>query len=334
MGDKTPAPTSAPTNIWDVLKWFMCCCFFVLIILIILGNVLPRPKTSASAPSDPSAPGGASGPVKSPKKGFVYDLKINGSPNTLFNKQMTSLNLGWYYTWGSTGSPGLTLSLDFPPMIWGAPDASPAKLAALPTGYSNLLAFNEPDGNEPGAQSNIPVPQVLQLWQNLIALKVSNPNLRIGSVACAQDPLDTSYTPHDGSPPINTSYFDNLWSALTVKGWKPDFICLHWYAPPNATSFLNWIDNIHTKYQVPIWITEMCPADWKVGQPGQPTFERFTVADIQTFMDDVVAGMNSRPYVERYSWKTRPTTDVNMGNGALIALDGSLTPLGQHYATL
>jgi len=247
---------------------------------------------------------------------------------------MTSLNLGWYYTWGSTGSPGLTLSLDFPPMIWGAPDASPAKLAALPTGYSNLLAFNEPDGNEPGAQSNIPVPQVLQLWQNLIALKVSNPNLRIGSVACAQDPLDTSYTPHDGSPPINTSYFDNLWSALTVKGWKPDFICLHWYAPPNATSFLNWIDNIHTKYQVPIWITEMCPADWKVGQPGQPTFERFTVADIQTFMDDVVAGMNSRPYVERYSWKTRPTTDVNMGNGALIALDGSLTPLGQHYATL
>ena len=78
----------------------------------------------------------------------------------------------------------------------------------------------------------------------------------------------------------------------------------------------------------------MCPADWSVGKPGGPAFESFSTAEIQTFMDAVVAGMNSRSYVERYSWKTRPTTDVNMGNGALIALDGTLTPLGRHYASL
>jgi hypothetical protein len=244
---------------------------------------------------------------------------------------MNSLNLGWYYTWGSTGSPGLTLTLDFPPMIWGAPDATPEKLAALPTGYSNILAFNEPDGNQPGAQSNISVPQVLQLWQNFMTLKSSKPNLRIGSVACSQNPLATSYTPNDGSPPITTSYFDNLWAALTVKGWTPDFICLHWYAPPDAAGFLAWIDNIHTKYNKPIWITEMCVADWSA---TVSTPEKYTTSDIQTFMDTVVAGMNSRSYVERYCWKTRPTTDVNMGNGSLIALDGSLTALGEHYASL
>ena len=349
-----PLPPS-PTNFWDILKWIVICSFVILIIIIILANVLPPQKDgttpsgttpsgttpsgttpsgttpSGTTPSGTTPSGTTPAQVKSLKKGFVYDLKINGSVNPLFNTQMNSLNLGWYYTWGSAGSPGLTLSLDFPPMIWGAPDATPANLAALPTGYSNLLAFNEPDGNQPGAQSNIPVPQVLQLWQNFMTLKSTNSNLRIGSVACSQNPLATSYTPNDGSPPISTSYFDNLWAALTVNWWTPDFICLHWYAPPDAAGFLAWIDNIWQKYNKPIWITEMCVADWSA---TSSTPEKYTTAEIQTFMDTVVAGMNSRSYVERYCWKTRPTTDVNMGNGALIALDGTLTPLGQHYATL
>ena len=51
-------------------------------------------------------------------------------------------------------------------------------------------------------------------------------------------------------------------------------------------------------------------------------------------MDEVVAGMYARPHVERFAWKNRPPSDVNMGNGALIAADGSLTPLGLHYASL
>jgi Glycosyl hydrolase catalytic core len=273
----------------------------------------------------------APAPTGSSKKGFVYDLKINGAPNTQFNTQMQSLNLGWYYTWGLTGSPGL--NLPFTPMVWGAPDA--AKLNQIPSGSKELLAFNEPDGNQPGAQSNISIETIVSLWPQLKAT-----GLRIGSVAAYTSPLATSYTAPDAPPPAaqpsipTTSYFDSLWTALTNAGMQPDFIALHWYAPPDAAGFLKWIDDIYAKYQKPIWITEMCVADWQAGKPGQPAFERFTVEQIQTFMDAVVAGMNSRSYVERFCWKTRPTTDVNLGNGALIALDGTLTPLGQHYATL
>ena len=293
----------------------------------------PAPTTSqaASGAAEPTTAVGPALPTSvpaslptpsNPKKGFVYDLKINGAPNAQFNTQMQSLNLGWYYTWGLAGSPGLNLK--FSPMVWGAPDAQ--KLSQIPAGSSELLAFNEPDGNQPGAQSNIRVQDVVSLWPTL-----KNTGLRIGSVAASQNPMATSYKPNDGSATLTTSYFDALWTALSAAGNTPDFIALHWYAPPDANGFLAWLDSIYAKYQKPLWITEMCVADWKA---TATTPEKFTTAQIQTFMDAVVAGMNSRSYVERYCWKTRPTTDYNMGNGALIALDGSLTPLGQHYATL
>lgn len=297
----------------------------------------PAPGPSAFSPSTNFAPAPAPAPAAggNPKKGFVYDLKINGSTNTQFNQQMQSLNLGWYYTWGLTGSPGLNLK--FTPMCWGAPDA--AKLSQIPAGSTELLAFNEPDGNNQGAQSNMSIDQIVQLWPSLKAT-----GLRIGSIAAYTSPLEPSYTEPPGPPEpgrlppaqgsLTTSYFDALWTALSQAGMTPDFIALHWYAPPNAAGFLKWIDDIYAKYQKPIWITEMCPADWSVGKPGGPAFESFSTTEVQTFMDAVVAGMNSRSYVERFSWKTRPTTDVNMGNGALIALDGTLTPLGQHYASL
>ena len=269
-----------------------------------------------TASPEPTGTTGTTGTVS--KKGFVYDLK----GNTLFNQQMQSLNLGWYYTWGLAGSPGLNLK--FTPMVWGAPDAQ--KLSQIPAGSTELLAFNEPDGNQPGAQSNISIQDVVTLWPLLKAT-----GLRIGSVAASQNPLATSYTPNDGSPPLTTSYFDALWTQLTKAGMQPDFIALHWYAPPDATGFLNWIDSIYNKYKKPIWITEMCVADW-TATTVHP--EKFTTAQIQTFMDQVVTGMKQRTYVERFTWKTRPVADMNMGNGSLIANDGTLTALGQHYASL
>lgn len=368
-------PVPAPTSSWKAgLGGFFVGAIILLVLIIILANVLPTPAPPGPMMSPAPAPGPASGTVPppppppsgppsgtpspvggasyssssgtppagqaNPKKGFVYDLKINGAPNTQFNQQMQSLNLGWYYTWGLLGSPGLNLK--FTPMCWGAPDA--AKLSQIPAGSTELLAFNEPDGNNKGAQSNMSVDQIVQLWPSLRAT-----GLRLGSIVAYTNPLSTSYTMPEGPPPgseavdgrlppaqtsLTTSYFDAAWTALSQANMTPDFIALHWYAPPNAAGFLKWIDDIYAKYQKPIWITEMCPADWQAGKPGQPAFERYTVAEIQQFMQDVVTGMYSRSYVERFSWKTRPTSDINMGNGGLIADDGTLTPLGQFYATL
>jgi hypothetical protein len=216
-------------------------------------------------------------------------------------------------------------------MVWGAPDAN--KLSTIPDGSTELLAFNEPDGDVPGAQANITIQNVITLWPMLKAT-----GLRIGSVAASQDPLDTSYSSTETPPKqYPSSYFDQLWTGLQNIGYTPDFIALHWYAGLDnkggggGTDFLTWIDNIYAKYKKPIWITEMCVADWDATASNP---EKYTTQQIQAFMTQVVAGMNQRPYVERFSWKTRPVSDINMGNGALIANDGSLTQLGQYYATL
>ena len=82
------------------------------------------------------------------KKGFVYDRT---QPSVFKN-----LDVGWYYTWGLQGSVGV--DRPFTPMIWGAPDAH--KLSQIPAGSTEILAFNEPDGNQAGAQSNISIKNV------------------------------------------------------------------------------------------------------------------------------------------------------------------------------
>lgn len=236
------------------------------------------------------------------KKGFVY---CNSSQGPFSN-----VNAGWYYTWGLQGV--YNFDLKFTPMVWGP--AGLSRLDQIVHGATELLAFNEPDGSQ---QSNVSAQQTIALWHQLKA-KATAMGARLGSVATAQNPLAPN------------SYFDEVWNALNPID-RPDFICLHWYAPPNADHFLTWLDDIFTKYQKPIWVTEMCVADWKA-TPGTP--ERFSTEQIQQFMDQVVAGMYQRNYVERFTWKTRPPTDVNMGNGSLIACDGTLTPLGEHYRSL
>jgi hypothetical protein len=106
---------------------------------------------------------------------------------------------------------------------------------------------------------------------------------------------------------------------------KVDFICVHWYAPPNATSFLKEIDAIHAKYGKPIWVTEFAPADWSGKFPGG-----FAPNLVEEFMKEACAGLDARiDYVERSAWKTRATSDAHMGTSALFNDDGTLTALGQ-----
>lgn len=251
------------------------------------------------------------------KKGFVYSLKA--TDNATYNNIFNSLNLGWYYTWGLQGSQGL--NIPFTPMLWSIKNID--KLNTIPPSSSEILGFNEPDAIN---QSNINMSDVILNWS-----KLKNTGLRIGSVATAQNVLSTSYTPNDGTPVINTSYFDNVWTQLSNQNMTPDFVALHWYAPPNSIHFLQLLDNIYAKYQKPLWITEMCVADWNATTSNP---EKYTKEQIQQFMGEAVKGMNSRDFVERYAWKTRPITDINMGNGALLDLNNNLTDLGKYYSSL
>jgi len=234
----------------------------------------------------------------SSKKGCVLGVS---DPHIVTKIQ--SVNPKWYYTWDVSPVPGLE-SLPFTPMVWGSKSIS--KLAGVETTPAPVvLGFNEPDG---AAQSNLTPSHALSLWS-----QVTNLGTKIGSPASA------------GNPSTQGSWLEQFMDGAP----KVDFICVHWYAPPNSASFLSEIDAIHAKYQKPIWVTEFAVADWSGKFPGG-----FGVSLVETFMKEACAGLDARDYVERYTWKTRTTEDTNMGTSALFNDDGSLTALGHVYASI
>jgi hypothetical protein len=226
------------------------------------------------------------------KKGAVISLS-----DPLVAQKIASLNPQWYYTWSSKNVPGL--QIPYVPMAWGK-SYTPSTLPDAP-----LLGFNEPDG---AAQSNLTPQQAISLWPVVTGI-----GKRIGSPATAANPAKAG------------SWLEQF----VALGGTFDFVCVHWYAPPNAVSFLAQIDAIWAKFQKPIWVTEFAVADWSGkftgGYPNQ---------FVESFMKDACAGLDARPYVERYTWKTRSTSDVVMGTSALFMDDGTLTTLGTIYAAL
>jgi len=103
--------------------------------------------------------------------------------------------------------------------------------------------------------------------------------------------------------------------SQTANPVFPSIIAIHWYGPPKAESFLNYIDGVWAKYNLPIWVTEYSCADWSATCCPNQHVAGFdwsypTAANMQTngtaqFMSATVAGMDQRPYVQRYSWKER-----------------------------
>ena len=230
----------------------------------------------------------------SSKKGCVLS-----STDPQIVSKVLSLNPTWYYTWGVAPIPGLE-SLPFTPMIWGSNSIS--KLSGQ---HPVVLGFNEPDGT---SQSNLSCSQALSLWP-----QVTQFGNRIGSPATA------------GNASSAGSWLEHFMSASP----QTDFVCVHWYAPPNSASFLNQIDAIHAKYNKPIWVTEFAVADWHGKYPGG-----YPVNLVEEFMKEACAGLDARDFVERYTWKTRATSDQNMGTSALFNDDGSLTALGTVYSSI
>jgi hypothetical protein len=112
---------------------------------------------------------------------------------------------------------------------------------------------------------------------------------------------------------------------------RVDFMTMHFYAAPNADSFLAKVKYLHDKYERPIWVTEYAVADWAATR-SRPS--RYSGLETRRFMKKTVAGMRAMPYVERFAWKTRAPFDPVMGASALYHTDGRLTATGRLYASL
>lgn len=243
----------------------------------------------------------------------VQALKGVGHAGTdaLALRQIKSLNLSWYYSWGSKYT--VTTTPSFVPMIRSAKAMEQGAIKYVTsqlgtTKTKHLLGFNEPDVR---SQANMTVDQAISLWPQLQAT-----GLRLGSPATAKP---------------SSLWLEEFMAKAKNRGLRVDFVTMHCYGWPNAQDFLNKITALHEKYGKPVWITEYAVADWSA-TATRPS--RYSRAQTNEFMRATVAGMRQMPFVERFAWKTRSISDPAMGSSALYNTDGTLTSTGRLYASL
>lgn len=259
----------------------------------------PRPKPATTKPA-------AAAPASRSSRKGVSVWSFNG-----VNQALTQSGATWYYTW-ATGHSGITTpsGVGFVPMIWGPGSVTTTNLAqAKNTGSKYLLGFNEPDMS---AQSNMTVEKALSLWPQL-----ESTGMALGSPAVATGGATAG------------GWLDRFMSGAASKGYRVDFITLHWYGgdfnSSNATSQLkSYLSAVYNRYHKTIWLTEYALIDFSNGTryPSQ--------AQQAAFVTSSIAMLDSLPYLARYAWFALPAADSGASTG-LFQSGPKATQVGKAY---
>jgi RNA polymerase sigma factor (sigma-70 family) len=215
----------------------------------------------------------------------------------------------WYYTWSATpgvaGPPGTA----FVPMIWGAADVTASTLSQVKQEGPYLLGFNEPDM---ASQSNMTPAQALSLWPQLMAT-----GMQLGSPAVADD----------GATP--GGWLDQFMSGATARGYRVNFITLHWYGSDFATGaavsqLQSYLQAVYARYHLPIWLTEFALANFG-GSPTTPTQQQQAA-----FLTAATEMLQRLPFVQRYAWFGLQATPTD-GSMGLFSSGPAATTVGRAF---
>ncbi|MFI5954477.1 glycoside hydrolase family protein [Cryptosporangium sp. NPDC051539] len=278
------------------------------------GTASARPRVSlgpkqagagASRSPHASATHGATHSVSS-KKGAALN------PFGAIRSSLADSGVSWYYDWdaspqGISAPPGV----HFVPMIWGTKSMNDETLAAVKQRGDTLLGFNEPDFE---SQSNMSPSEALDLWPRLEAT-----GMRLGSPAPAFGAAD------DGS------WFDQFMKGAKSRGYRVDFIALHWYGgdfeTENAVEQLQrYLQRTWDRWHKPIWLTEYALINFGNGAEVASPEQQSAFVTASTKM------MDGLSFVERYSWfKFSPPKEGGQAGTTLYNEDGSRTTMGDAY---
>ncbi|MDQ7909284.1 sigma-70 family RNA polymerase sigma factor [Phytohabitans sp. ZYX-F-186] len=237
----------------------------------------PKARSTTRAPAAPPA-------ATSPKKGVAV-WNFNG-----VSQALASSTASWYYTWNPRHE-GVTTprGAQFVPMIWGTKDVNDSALAAAKAAGPYLLAFNEPDM---GGQADMSVEQALDLWPRLQATgsKLSSPAVAFG-----------------GADP--GGWLDRFMSGAKSRGYRVDFVALHWYGGDFDTSnavdqLRRYLRAVYDRYGKPIWLTEFALIDFSGGGARFPS-----QAQQAAFVTAAAKMLGGLSFLHRYAWFGLPATD-------------------------
>jgi RNA polymerase sigma factor (sigma-70 family) len=242
--------------------------------------------------------------AKASKKKGIGVWKFDG-----LTAALGDVGAGWYYNWAVSNNdvPG-PADVEFVPMIWGKDNVTDSTLKQAKSEGDELLGFNEPDM---GGQANMSVEDALAAWPKLQAT-----GMRLGSPAVA----------HGGD--TAGGWLDRFMSGAKSKGYRVDFITLHWYGSDFSAAavnqFLGYVDAVHKRYGKPVWITEFGLMNFS-GSPKYPSPSQEVA-----FIKGATKGLESRAYVERYAWFGLPAVGDSVDFG-LYSDGDSPTEAGKAY---
>jgi hypothetical protein len=193
-------------------------------------------------------------------------------------------------------------------MIWGASSVNADSLAEAKRAGPYLLGFNEPDL---AGQANMTVDQALRLWPQLMATGST-----LGSPAVAWGGADAG------------GWLDRFMAGAKKKGYRVDFIALHWYGgdfrTANAVSQLrSYLTAVWNRYHKPLWLTEFALIDFSNGT-------RFpTQAEQAAFVTASFSMLSSLSFVHRYAWFGLPASDKDQSG--LFRNGTDITAVGRAF---
>jgi hypothetical protein len=227
------------------------------------------------------------------------------------NRALFDVNVSWYYTWQPyTRQIAPPRGVEFVPMIWDKTFLDPEQLELAKNSGSVLLGFNEPDKPD---QANMTPQQALDLWPKLIAT-----GMRLGSPATAANPA------------LPGSWIEQFIDGARARGYRVDFLAVHWYgddfrADESVKALRNFLEAVHRKYQLPIWLTEYSLILW-TDPPAFPSWNQQA-----EFATKSVKMLESLPFVERYAWYSLPPGTKDTNDSTALYNDNVLTPVGIAY---
>ena len=218
----------------------------------------------------------------------------------------------WFYTWGVSVPQELApQNCEFAPMFWGPSSVTSGNITYVQQlhtqGLANyVLGFNEPDASN---QSNMTVSQALALWPQLESV-----GLPLGSPAATW--------------PTNQWIYDFM-DSCKAENLRVDFICVHMYVGTDDNAFVQTLQDLYNKYQLPIWITEFATVDNSAQTIGA---NAYSPAQVLAFMQRLLPKLEALSFVQRYSWYSGPPTSPHLWSSALFDANGNLTDLGKWYS--
>jgi len=261
----------------------------------------------------------------SSKRGIAIENKKLVRESLASLSSAVSWGYGWHYK-ASTGLSGVKLDVSswdaagihWLPMVWDDSGLVSAEGEVSTLGWGSgrmaLLGFNEPNFAD---QANLSPERAAELWPRVEQLAAQHGIQKIVSPAVA----------------FHDSYQGVDWLGRFLElcvGCKVDAIAFHSYTCYGR--FLKEHIDLYRSFGKPLWLTEFACAEG-----GDLNAGRLSAEGQMEYMREAIPMLEQDPDVEMYAWfsyfEDEWLYSSTPGDAGLVSADGSLSPLGELYAS-